>query len=178
MQIEREVIMFDFLKPHYYYNSIHEVPISFYSDNNVKGVLFDIDNTLEPYATELPSEKTRTLFDDLGKNGIKVAVVSNNHEPRVKAFCEPLKVIYSFDSGKPSSQKINMLISKLNLQKDEVIIVGDQLFTDIWAANNSGIRGLFVNRINSDESFFIKFKRMIEVPFVAAIKKKGYGRIK
>lgn len=170
--------MFDFLKPNYYYHSIHDVPMSFYKENGIKGVLFDIDNTLEPYATVLPGEKTVKLFKALSENGIKVAVISNNHEPRVKEFCEPLGVLYSFDSGKPSSKKVHSAMKKLGLKKEETVLVGDQLFTDIWACANSEIRGIFVDRINSNESFFIKLKRILEIPFVRNIKKKGYGQIK
>lgn len=170
--------MFDFLVPNFYFHKIHDVPIEFYRNNNISAVLFDVDNTLEPYATELPGENTKRLFNDLKKAGIKVAVISNNHEPRVKAFCEPLGVDYSFDSGKPSSKRILKAIDKLEVSTEETVLVGDQLFTDIWAASNSKIRGILVDRINSDESFFIKFKRVLETPFLSKIKKKGYGNIK
>ena len=91
--------MLDFLLPTYYFHSIHDVDVSFFSDNAIKGLLFDIDNTLEPYETLLPSEKTIELFRVLEKNGIKIAIISNNHEKRVKEFCEPLDVPFSFDFG-------------------------------------------------------------------------------
>lgn len=170
--------MFDFLKPNFYFHSIHDVSVEFFSGNHINAVLFDIDNTLEPYATQLPSEKTQKLFADLREAGIKIAVISNNHEPRVKAFCAPLNVCYSYDSGKPSSKKIFEAIEKLGVDKSEAVLVGDQLFTDIWGANNAKIKSIFVDRINSDESFFIRLKRLIEIPFVASVKKKGYGAIK
>ncbi|MBE6649859.1 MAG: YqeG family HAD IIIA-type phosphatase [Ruminococcaceae bacterium] len=170
--------MFNFLKPHFYFNSIHDVPITFYDENNIRAVLFDVDNTLEPYATSVPGDKTLELFASLREHGIKIAVISNNHEPRVKAFCEPLGVPYSFESGKPSSKKIHQAMEQLDVSKDETVLVGDQLFTDIWAANNSDIRGILVDKINDKESFFIKFKRVLEIPFVSYVKKKGYGRIK
>ncbi len=170
--------MLDFLIPNFHFHSIHDVPIDFYLENKISCVLFDIDNTLEPYATAHPSEKTIKLFSELKNNGIKVAVISNNHEKRVKNFCASLEVPYTFDSGKPSSKKINEIIKKLSANKGETVIVGDQLFTDIWASANSDIRGIFVDRINSEESFFIKLKRGLEIPFVSFIKKRGYGRIK
>lgn len=170
--------MLDFLCPTYYFHSIHDVDSSFFSDNSIKGILFDIDNTLEPYETLLPSRKTLELFERLKENGIKAAVISNNHEKRVKEFCERLDVSYSFDSAKPSSKKIISAIANLDLTPNDVVLVGDQLFTDIWGANNAKIKSIFVDRINDNESFFIKLKRLLEVPFVSKVKKKGYGRIK
>lgn len=170
--------MFNFLIPNYYFSSIHDVDLSFFKENGIKGILFDIDNTLEPYATAVPSDKTLNLFEKLRENGVKTYVISNNHEMRVRLFCEPIGVNFSYDSAKPSSKKINEAIDRLGLKKSEVVIVGDQLFTDIWAGNNSDILSIFVDRINNKESFFIKLKRLLEIPFVSYIKKKGYGKIK
>lgn len=170
--------MLDFLTPNYYYHSIHELDISFFTDNNIKGILFDIDNTLEPYATALPSEKTVQLFEKLKNADIKISVISNNHEERVRKFCEPLKVGYSYDSGKPSKKKILSAISDMGLTLKDVVIVGDQLFTDIWAGNNTKIKSIFVDKINDKESFFIKLKRCLEAPLVKKIRNKGEGKIK
>ncbi len=170
--------MFNFLYPDFHFKSIHDVPLSFYEENNIKGVLFDIDNTLEPYSTPVPSERTAKLFSDLKACGIKLAVISNNHKERVSAFCEPLSVSYYYESGKPSAKNIDNAIKEMGLLNSEVVIVGDQLFTDIWASSNAKIRGIFVDKINDCESFFIKLKRALEIPFVARINRKGYGKIK
>ena len=67
--------MFNFLMPTYYYRTVFDLPDSFWRDNGIKGVLFDIDNTLEPYATELPSDRTLTLFEILKAQGIKTAII-------------------------------------------------------------------------------------------------------
>lgn len=170
--------MLDFLIPTYYFNSPHELDELFFVKNGIKAVLFDIDNTLEPYATASPSEKTVALFERLKKLGIKTAIVSNNHKERVEKFSGSLNVPFSFDSAKPSRKKIDALIDELGVSHENVIIIGDQLFTDVWAGNNSNIKSVLVNRINKQESFFIKAKRVLEAPMISFIKKKGYGRIK
>ena len=170
--------MLDFLIPNYYFDSIHDLEDSFFINNNVKAVLFDIDNTLEPYATAVPSKKTLDLFSKLKTMQIKTAIVSNNHKERVEKFCEILDVPFSFDSAKPSTKRIDDLIKNLKVPRDNVIIVGDQLFTDIWAGSNANIVSVLVNRINNKESFFIKLKRVLELPVMLFVKKKGYGKIK
>ena len=170
--------MFNFLLPDFYFHSVNEITPSFLEENGIKAILFDIDNTLEPYASALPSKQTIELFDMLSKKGIKVAIISNNHEPRVKKFCAPLGVEYSYDSGKPSSKKIKEALSKLSVTESDAVIVGDQLFTDMWAASNSGIRGVLVDRISSNEGILIKLKRILEYPLVAWIRRNGSGKIK
>ena len=75
------------------------------------------------------------------------------------------------------SDEGNIMISYLGLKREDVVIIGDQLFTDIWCGSRAGIRSIFVERLSDDESAFIRFKRAIEIPFVKKINRKGYGKI-
>ncbi len=169
--------MFSFFKPTYYYRNVFELPDSFWNDNGIKGVLFDIDNTLEPYATPVPSERTLELFDKLKECGIKTAIISNNHKERVERFATPLNTEYYFESLKPKTKNIFSAISNMEIEKESVIIIGDQLFTDIWGGSRAGINSMLVDRLSDEESAFIKIKRVLEIPFVKRIKKKGYGKL-
>ena len=170
--------MLDFLIPNYYFNSVHDIEDAFFANNNIKAVLFDIDNTLEPYATAVPGTKTVELFLKLNSLGVKIAIVSNNHKERVEMFCKELGVPFSYDSAKPSRNRIDNLIDEMGVPHESVAIIGDQLFTDIWAGSNAKITSILVNRINNKESFLIKLKRMLELPMMFFVKKKGYGKIK
>ncbi len=169
--------MFKFLMPTYYYHTVFDLTDSFWRDNGIKGVLFDIDNTLEPYATELPSERTVALFELLKAQGVKTAIISNNHKERVERFASPLMSEYYYESLKPKTENVFKAINNMGLNREEVVIIGDQLFTDIWCGSRAGIRSIFVERLSDDESSFIKFKRTIEIPFVKKIKRKGYGKL-
>jgi len=169
--------MFDFLKPTFYFNSIYEVPVDFFVKNGIKGILFDIDNTLEPYASEVPGEKCQKLFSDLHEAGIKTAIISNNHKDRVEKFATPLNSDFYFESLKPKTGNVFKAIEKMGLDKKDVVIIGDQLFTDIWAGSRAGIRSIFLDKISSVEGKFVKFKRMLEIPFVKRIRKCGYSKI-
>lgn len=169
--------MLKFLKPTYYYHTVFDIPDSFWEENGIKGILFDIDNTLEPYATETPSERTLYLFEKLKKFGISTAIISNNHKERVERFAAPLNAEYYYESLKPKTGNIFSAIKNMGLEKNEVVIIGDQLFTDIWAGSRAEIRSIFVERLSDDESTFIRTKRALEIPFVKKIKKNGYGKL-
>ena len=52
-----------------------------------RGVIFDIDNTLAVHGGP-PSQKTLELFARLRALGMRVCVLSNNKEPRVRSFAE------------------------------------------------------------------------------------------
>ncbi len=169
--------MFKAFLPTYYYNNVFELSSSFWNDNGIRGILFDIDNTLEPYASAVPSERTLRLFDELKKQNIAVAIISNNHKERVEKFATPLAVPFFYESLKPKIGNINSAIKEMGLTKEQVVLIGDQLFTDIWGGSRAGIRTVFVNRLSSNEGFFIKLKRVLEIPFVLRIKKAGYGKL-
>ncbi len=168
--------MFNFLKPTFYFHSVFDIPDDFWQKNGIYGILFDIDNTLEPYATEIPGKNTVDLFIRLKHLGIKTAVISNNHRERVEKFCNMLDTDYYFESLKPKTDNIFAAIEKMGIDKNCAIIIGDQLFTDIWAGGRASIRSVLVDRLSENESTFIKFKRLLEKPFFNKIKKNGYGK--
>jgi predicted HAD superfamily phosphohydrolase YqeG len=82
--------------------------------HGVKGVIVDIDNTLGSYLEDVPARRY-PIGGDLKKRGIKLALLSNNSEPRVKRFCEPLKARYAFRAGKPSRKGFLRLARELEL---------------------------------------------------------------
>ena len=53
------------------------------------------------------------------------------------------------------------------------ILMGDQVFTDVWAARNAGIKAALVPPINDKKDILTKFKRLLEKPVL-----RKYERIK
>ena len=98
--------------------------------------------------------------------GFKTCIVSNNKLPRVKAYADAVGSDFVEDAGKPGTSGYNKAISKMGLDKEKVISVGDQLLTDILGANNSGIYSVLVGPVGPEKYFHIKLKRVIEKPFL------------
>jgi HAD superfamily phosphatase (TIGR01668 family) len=63
---------------------------------------------------------------------------------------------------KPFCRGINVAQRKLGIEKEEMVMVGDQLMTDILAANRSGIRSILVKPVVESDSFITKFNRACE----------------
>ena len=135
----------------------------------VKGVVFDIDNTVAPYEVEIPTQTMRDYFSALSRAGIKMAFVSNNKGNRVMKFNEGLGLFYVCKAGKPSPKGVRRCIEHFGLDKSEVIAVGDQIFTDCLSAHRAGIRFALVKPIKKQESGFFKIKRFFERPFVRGL---------
>lgn len=70
-------------------------------DNGVRGVLFDVDNTLVRHG-EPATKQAKELFEHLRSIGLKTCIISNNKEPRVSPFAKEVGSDYIYKAGKPS----------------------------------------------------------------------------
>lgn len=154
------------LRPDIAFYDIYTITPETLEELGVMGVVFDIDNTVAPYEMERPDETTQTYFAELKAHGIKMAFVSNNFGSRVTTFNESLGLYYVCRAGKPSPKGIKKCVEHFGLKKEEVLAVGDQIFTDCIAAHRAGIRFAMVKPIQPRESLFFRIKRFLERPFV------------
>ena len=121
--------MKDFLTPDYMFATFDKVTPDFLQSIGVRALLIDIDNTLAPYEEPDPNQTILDWFDTLKKNGICVALVSNNHAPRVERFNKPLGLIAYPDSGKPGRKTLERAMRELGVTHAETAMLGDQLLT-------------------------------------------------
>ncbi len=126
-----------------------------------RGVIFDIDNTLSVHGGP-PPEKTRQLFQRLRALGMSACLLSNNKESRVKPFAKEVSVPYICKAGKPSVRGYEAAMRRMGTDRDSTVLVGDQLFTDIWGARRAGIYSILVNPIDPHEEIQIVLKRYLE----------------
>lgn len=157
---------FRFFRPDMAFCDVYTITPEALNELSVKGVVFDIDNTIAPYEVERPTEKMNEYFASLREAGIKMAFVSNNQGTRVTTFNEGLGLFYVCKAGKPSPKGVRKCIAHFGLDKSEVMAVGDQIFTDCIAAHRAGIRFALVKPIQPVESKFFRIKRFFERPFV------------
>ena len=140
------------------YDSAYAIDFSKYYELGYRAVLFDIDNTLVKH--DAPADrKAIDLFSELKSIGFKTCLVSNNHEPRVKTFAEAVGCSYVFMASKPDTKGFTEAMDLLGVSKNETMMVGDQLFTDIWGANRTGILAVHTRLIARDPLFHIRLKR-------------------
>ena len=72
--------------PDYRFQTFDLASAEFLSSIGAKGIVLDVDNTLEPYENPLPTEAVREWLESLKANGIRAAIVSNNDKERIELF--------------------------------------------------------------------------------------------
>ena len=130
-------------------------------DNGVRGVLFDVDNTLVPHGAPA-TEQAKQLFDKLHQIGLKTCIISINKEARVRPFAKAVGSDYIYKAGKPSARGYEQGMQCIHTTPDTTIFIGDQIFTDIYGANKAGIRTYLVKPIHPKEEIQIVLKRYLE----------------
>ncbi|MCL2564983.1 MAG: YqeG family HAD IIIA-type phosphatase [Defluviitaleaceae bacterium] len=148
--------------PDEYVDSINHIDYDDLLKKGIKNLIFDIDNTIEPYDIPKPSSKNMDLLSRLKGMGFAVLLVSNNSKSRVDKFNEELKLPAKFRARKPFRKAVREVMREAQAMTDNTVFIGDQVFTDIWCARRLGIYAILVKPIATRDEFSVRLKRGIE----------------
>ncbi len=159
--------------PEYIFQTFDKANAEFLSSIGVKGIILDIDNTLEPYEHPLPGEHVIAWLNSLKDVGIRAAIVSNNGRARVELFNSKLGLPAYYKAKKPFKKNLLNAMRDMGTAPEQTLLMGDQVFTDVWAAHNTGIRAILVPPINDKKDVFTRFKRLLERPIIRKYEKRN-----
>lgn len=162
------------LYPKQYYNSVKEITLENLQNNNIKGLILDVDNTLIDYNKNMPSG-IKKWAENLKQNNIKLYIVSNsNHKEKVEKVANILDIPYTYFAKKPLKSGLKKAQKALELSNSQIAVVGDQIFTDIIGANRMKMYPILVKPINQKDIWITKFKRPLENKIIQKyLKNKG-----
>lgn len=164
--------MFERFFPDAIQESTYEIDFEALQRQGIKGVLFDIDNTLVEHGADA-TPRAIALFKKLEQLGIKSCLISNNKEERVLRFNKEIGTKYIYDAHKPSGKNYRKAMELMGTDLSNTIFVGDQLFTDVFGAKRIGMRNILVRPIDSKEEIQIVLKRYLEKIVIHFYEKKG-----
>ena len=135
--------------PEIFVDTVYDIDTVKLKGEGIKAFIFDIDNTIATYAMPVPDEKSRQWLADLQKDG-------------VKKFAESVNIPYIGRALKPLKKHLIRACGAMDVLPSETVLVGDQLFTDMWGGNRMKMRTVLVKPISEAEDSFVKFKRNFE----------------
>ncbi|MCZ0702235.1 putative hydrolase of the HAD superfamily [Natronobacillus azotifigens] len=65
--------------------------------------------------------------------------------PEIKSYFDHIIISGSFGRGKPDPSIFDYAVEQAQVEKKEVIMVGDNLMTDILGSNRAGIKNIWIN---------------------------------
>ncbi len=148
--------------PDIYQENIYKINYDSLILRGIKCIIFDLDNTLVPIKSKLPTKENIELFKELKDKGFKLYLVSNSMKRRVKPFKEELNVDYVYHAKKPDIERINELIVRSKFGIDEIAMIGDSMMDDVVCGNTIGITTILVDQISKREFPFARLRRIKE----------------
>lgn len=148
------------LQPDFFFSLVEEITTEFLNEHNIRLLILDADATLiQAHDDKILPERVEWI-DALQKAGIRVMVGSNGKTHRIeKAFGSHKIEAYGY-SLKPLPFRLKKHLK--GYHKKEVLLAGDQFFTDMLCAKLLGIRSAMVEPYGTDEGFLIGFRRSLE----------------
>jgi len=168
--------MLNFLLKHFrpdeFADSFTDADYAALYNKGIRGLIFDIDNTLEGYEAEIPSQKTAGFLQSLIKTGFKICFVSNNNIKRITKFNSTLNFPAIHKAGKPKKSAVYRAAKLMDVPINNIAIIGDQIFTDIFCGKRLGLHTILVEPVTSNDPWIVKIKRVPERIIVKYYKKQ------
>ena len=155
------------------FRSVSSITPEYLRKHGIRALILDVDNTLTGHGSQELSDHVAQWLDQMKNSGIALAIASNNFEKRVAPFARTIGVEHVSFCCKPAPWGLARARKKLGVSKNEVGLVGDQIFTDAVGANLYGIPVLLCQPLYRDIKPTIRLKRILERPLLKHYCKKG-----
>ncbi|WP_027825357.1 YqeG family HAD IIIA-type phosphatase [Lactobacillus psittaci] len=161
-------------RPNYTIDTIYHLDPNKLKEMGIKAVFSDLDNTLLAWNIKDSSEEMAKFNQKLAQAGIELIVISNNNEQRVGQALDPFKIKFWAKARKPLPIGINHALKHYHLKQDQVLMVGDQLITDMQAGNLAGVKTVLVKPLVETDKWNTRINRFFEkiIFFFLNLKKK------
>lgn len=150
------------LAPDLYYTSVHAIDLDALRAEGICALLLDLDNTLLPRDTNVVPDDLKEWAAELGARGFVACLVSNNWHERVKHVADELGFELVDKAVKPFPFAFRRAVKRLGVRRDQVAVVGDQVFTDILGGSLIGVRTLLVQPLSASDLPHTLFLRILE----------------
>lgn len=148
--------------PDFILEKAYDVSVEDLQRHQIQTVFVDLDNTLIAWNQPDGTPEMRQWLEELKTAGIHVVVVSNNKYERVKRAVEPFGIDFEAFAMKPFTFGLDRAMKRFGVKKEQAVMIGDQLMTDIRAAKRAGIRSILVKPLVQTDSINTQINRWRE----------------
>lgn len=147
-------------QPNYQFNSILDITVSFLQENGITALLLDVDNTIITFKGNRLISGFKLWKEKIEKAGIKLIILSNGKPNRLSITAKKAELDFIALALKPLPFKYLLAAKKLGVKRNNVAVVGDQVFTDILGGKLAKIKTILLNPIKpeTEKSFIIRRK--------------------
>ncbi len=150
------------LRPDWQLHSVLDIDLDKLQQLGRTALIFDLDNTLTGWNSYVLSEEIVAWFQKLKEKSFQALILSNNHPKRIAAIADRLHVPFIERAHKPKRSGYERALRRLGISSRQAVMVGDQIFTDVFGANRAGWFTILVDPLYKKEFWGTKISRFFE----------------
>ena len=140
---------------------VTDISVELLNKFGIEALILDVDNTLSTHHGQILTDGLPEWLEYMKNNGIKLTVLSNSKEKRVKPFAEKIGLDFISLGLKPLPFGYLRALKALKTKRKNTAIVGDQIFTDVLGGNTVGVKTVLLTPIKPEDGFSFKIRRKI-----------------
>ena len=155
--------MLKFLFPDHCFDSITQIHCDWLREQRIYSMLLDVDCTLKNYRSETLLPEIAGWLGRKREQGFQFFLLSNGRRHRIEHLAKELDLPFLAPAYKPFPSGCRRAMKILYVDPRFTALIGDQVFTDVMAANLAGIRSILVKPLSpQEEPLFARVKRPFE----------------
>ena len=144
------------IKATQYVSAVEHISIENLVQQGIKLVLLDRDNKVVPPAVS-------AWFEEAHAAGLMLCLISNNiHFDEVQRSAHELGIEGEGFACKPLPRALTAAMKRFSATKEQTVMVGDQIFTDVIAGNLAGVSTILVKPQSTEDLWYTNIIRHAE----------------
>jgi len=140
----------------------------------IQAIITDLDNTLVDWQGYDVPRDIREWIEKAKARGFKICIASNTRSKRrLQQLAGMLGVLTVSRVVKPRRGGLRSALKLMEVRPDQVVMVGDQIFTDILAGNRMHLHTILVSPLTSREFIGTRFSRVVEHVVLECLQRQG-----
>jgi len=150
------------LRPDWQLRSVLDIDLEQLQQMDRKALIFDLDNTLTGWNSNVLTPEIEAWFKHLKQQKFQALILSNNHRERIAGIANRLDIPFIERAGKPRRRGYLKAAAYLGVKPAQAVMIGDQIFTDVFGANRAGLFTVLVDPLQKKEFWGTKISRFFE----------------
>ena len=151
------------LAPNRYVSAVERIDVDELWRQGKRAILLDRDNTLVPRDRACAPQAVADWLAAARDRGFALCMVSNNwHRDQVARSASELGISYISHAMKPAPFAVRAALGRLGVGTGEAVLIGDQLYTDVWAGNLAGVDTILVKPQTTVDLWYTQIFRIFE----------------
>lgn len=150
------------LKPDLVINSLSEINLANYKKLAMRGIIIDLDNTIVPWNLDCITAEADLFLREALSLEYKICLLSNARRKRTENIARQYDIYYVSSAFKPRRKAFQRALQLIGHSADQVLVIGDQVFTDVLGGNRAGCYTILAPALSKKEFVGTKVFRFFE----------------